>query len=158
MAGTLYTFTRDQVRRLLDMLRRFEAWERSESGARAGRTPSDPRGVLLKVTGAVSSGLYPARLSYWDDAAGAERLSDEVRWKPRDGSAPATGDYVWGQFTGPTADGARGLYQGAKSPAGSGFTGTQVVVTDVSWNATTCVMAKTTKTVTFVNGIVTGIA
>jgi hypothetical protein len=114
-------FDADSARRIGEAVRRMEA---SGLGGPTGdnpqRRPADPI-QILKITGSVSSGLYPAKVSWWNDGAAVETLSDEVRWKPRDGSAPAVNDYVWGRYAGPVADGSKGLYVGAKSAGGSGL-------------------------------------
>ena len=146
-------FTPDQARRLLRALDRLEADERSEGAVSSPRRPAEPV-QLLKITGAASGGLYPAKLSWWNDATATETLSDEVRWKPRNGAAPAVNDYVLGRYTGPTAAGTHGLYVGLFGGGAGLYTGTQTIVT--GWDSGTC--TATTKTMTVANGLITGIA
>lgn len=155
--ATLYTLSESLLRRLNALLRAYEGGELARAPSPANRPPDPVQ--MLKITGAASGGLYPAKVSWWDDGAGAEKLLEEVRWKARDASAPSTNDYVWGRFAGRTADGTKALFVGAKNGADSpgvvvsGYTGTQTIVTDVTWDTVSCTMTKTTKSFAWEDGL-----
>lgn len=158
--------TEADAQRVIGGVRVVERWQRSPPPEAIPGGRPDPV-QFLRLTGGPTSGLYPAVLTAFDAAAGTYTDHGEVRFRAAGGTGPdlASGTHVLARFTGATADGAYGLYEGGPvTMTSDSFT----CLTDVEVEAeaecngdgtitVTITLTKTTSTVT-VRGVAVDVA
>lgn len=105
------------AQRVLAGIRAIEAQQRSPH-EKSRHHPGFQGAALVEITGGPTSGLHPAKVVAWDDFASDYVDRGAVRFKEVAGVSLATGAICIGVFTGPTADGEYGIYEGLTSGSG----------------------------------------
>lgn len=99
-----YLMSEEMYQRVSEVVRWFER-ERGRSDLRAGGPPPAVEPVLVRVTGAISSGLYPGVPTFWNQAANAWQDFDACKFKASNGETLVNGSRYGARAAGFTAAG-----------------------------------------------------